>query len=493
MGLFTTKNLDAIVEEAEASTECHLKRCLTWVDLLALGIGAIVGAGIFAVTGTASAGSEGHLGAGPALVISFIITAIACGFTVLCYAEFATLIPISGSVYTYAYATLGELVAWIIGWDLILEYAVGNVAVAISWAGYFTQFLKGFGIDLPFWLTLNYSEATNTVFSNGMSAVAQAPHLGGIPIIFNLPAVLIVTIITIILVIGIKESAGFNNFIVVVKLLVLGLFILIGAFYVKPQNWHPFCPNGWAGIQTGAALVFFAYIGFDAITTAAEETKDPKRDLPIGMIGSLGICTVIYIIVSLVLTGMVHWKELGVPDPLAYAFSSIGVNWAAALISVGALLSTTSVLLVFQLGQPRIFFSMARDGLLPRVFTKVHSKFRTPYVTTILTGAVVAMFAAFSDINKVVELTNIGTLFAFLLVCAGVIILRYKNPQLKRSFSYPGPTFLVPSLGIITCVYLMLGLPLITWIRFVLWLFSGLLIYFLYSHKNSKLQIKLNK
>jgi len=478
--LFVRKTLDELKREAE-EPEHKLKRVLGPVELTALGIGAIVGAGIFAVTGTAAAGSAHHIGAGPALVISFIITAIACGFSALAYSEFASMIPIAGSAYTYSYATMGELVAWIIGWDLILEYAVGNVAVAVSWAGYFKEFLRGFGIDIPIYLVVDY----RTALREGI--IESAPQIFGIPIVFNLPAVAIVAFLTVILVIGIKESTIFNNLMVAIKIGILLLFIAIGAFYVKPENWTPFAPNGWKGIMTGAALVFFAYIGFDAITTAAEETKNPKRDLPIGIIGSLVITTLLYIAVTLVLTGIVPFSMLATAEPLATALNAIKLNWVAGVVSFGAIVATTAVLLVFQLGQPRIFFSMARDGLLPKYFASVHPKFKTPHVTTIWTGVFVGFFSAFVDINEAVELTNIGTLFAFVLVNIGIIILRYKEPERPRPFKTPLVP-LIPILGILSNLYLMISLPWVTWVRFGIWLIIGLSIYTLYGFRKSVLR-----
>jgi APA family basic amino acid/polyamine antiporter len=479
--LFKTKDLTNIVEEAEAQ-EHKLKRALGPVDLVALGVGAIIGAGIFATIGSAIAGGAAHKGAGPAIMLSFIITAVACAFTALCYAEFASLIPISGSAYTYSYATLGELVAWIIGWDLIIEYAVGNIAVAISWSDYFTQLLSGFNIIVPKWLATNYRDALGNP-----DVLAQAPHIGPIPIVFNLPAVAIVMLITIVLVVGIKESSFMNNIFVGLKILILIFFVIAGLKFIKPENWSPFMPNGWQGVFSGAALIFFAYIGFDAVSTTAEEARNPARDLPIGMIGSLVICTVLYIAIAAVLTGMVPYDKLGTGDPLAEAFSIMKVDWAAGIISFGAVVAMAAVLLVFQLGQPRIFFSMSRDGLLPGWFSGVHKKFKTPHITTIMTGVFVAFFAAFANINEVVELCNIGTLFAFVLVCIGVIILRSKDPDRPRPFRCPAVP-LIPILGIIACIFLMIKLPLLTWIRFVYWLIIGLFIYFFYGVRHSRLQ-----
>jgi basic amino acid/polyamine antiporter, APA family len=477
-GLLRTKNLQEILASAE-QTEHRLKRVLGPVQLTALGVGAIVGAGIFALVGTAAAGTETRLGSGPALILSFVLTGVLCTLCALCYAEFASVVPISGSAYTYSYFTLGELVAWLIGWDLILEYAVGNIAVAISWSGYFQQLLRGFGIEWPFWLGSNYNAVPPEL-------LGQAPHLLGFPIVINLPAMLIVAFITMVLVIGIRESSQFNTVMVVVKLLVLGFFIVVGAFYIQPENWTPFVPHGWRPVVTSAALIFFAYIGFDAISTTAEETRNPQRDLPIGMIASLIICTVLYVAVAAVLTGMVPYTLLNVPEPLSVAFTHLNLNWAAGIIAFGAVVANAAVLLVFQLGQPRIFFAMARDGLLPKWFTRVHPRFRTPHVTTIVTGVFVAFFAAFMDIGEAAELTNIGTLFAFAIVAAGVLILRKKNPHLHRPFRVPFVPF-VPVAGILICVILMLALPSTTWFRFALWMALGLLIYFGYGRRRSRL------
>ena len=480
-GLFRTKSLDLILADAE-EPQHQMKRALGPIELIALGIGAIIGAGIFAVIGSAAAGGASHNGAGPALVISILITAVGCGFCALCYAEFASLVPISGSAYTYSYATLGEFVAWIIGWDLIIEYAMGNVAVAVSWSGYFVELLKGFGITIPPWMTTDLATAAKTA-----GFMDAAPHLFGIPVVFNLPAAAITALVTWVLVIGIKESSRFNTAMVVLKLIILVFFVVVGAFYVKPANWHPFSPNGWAGIQTGAALIFFAYIGFDAVSTAAEECRNPQKDMPIGMIGSLAICTVLYVATSLVLTGMVPLEQIrGSSEPLARAFSLLGMNWAAGIVAFGAVVATTAVLLVFQYGQARIFFSMARDGLLSPAFAKIHPRYRTPHVTTIWIGVGVGVLAAFANLDVFVELTNIGTLFAFVLVCAGIMVLRYRDPDRKRVFRTPLVPF-VPIAGIVVCVYLMRGLPTPTWIRFGIWLVLGLVIYFAYGYRRSRL------
>jgi len=476
--LLRTKPLDALLKES-AST--RLKRALGMWDLIGLGIGAIIGAGIFATVGTAAAGDPARPGAGPGIILSFVLTAAVCGLAALCYAELAALVPISGSAYTYAYATLGELAGWIIGWDLIIEYAVGNVAVAISWSGYFCEMLRGVGIVLPPWLTTDLRTGLATP-----SIVAAAPHVGGVPIMMNLPAAAIVLLITWVLVIGVKESSRLNATMVIMKLVVLAFFVVVGLKYVQPANWKPFMPNGWHGVWAGAAIVFFAYIGFDAVSTAAEETRNPGRDLPRGIIGSLIISTVIYIAVAAVVTGMVPWFDLHTAEPLTVAMNRYNLAWASGIVAVGSVAAHTAVLLVFQLGQPRIFFSMARDGLLPKAFARVHPKYRTPHVTTILTGVLVAAFASFANIEEMVDLTNIGTLFAFALVSAGVIVLRRTHPEAKRPFRVP----LVPWLPIVAvgaCLFLAAGLPLITWIRFAVWLAAGLTIYLCYGRARSVL------
>ena len=501
--IFRVKPLGRLIADSERSGP-QLKRTLGPVQLTSLGVGAIIGAGLFSTVGTAAAGGADHLGAGPAIMLSFVLTAVACGLAALCYAEFAAMVPVSGSAYTYAYATLGELVAWIIGWDLIIEYAIGNVAVAISWSGYFQELLRGFGLHLPAWLGTDYRtayHAADTVaaavaesrlagVSEGVlraaSALQLAPHVFGIPIIFNLPAFLIVALITVILVRGVSESAWFNTAMVVLKLAIIAFFLAVGAFYVKPANWTPFAPNGFTGIWSAAAIIFFAYIGFDAVSTAAEECKNPQRDMPIGIIASLVVCTIIYVVVALVLTGMVPWKELGTAEPLATAFSALGMNWAAGIISLGAVFATTSVLVVFQLGQPRIFFSMARDGLLPAWAAKVHPKYHTPHVTTILTGVFVAVFAGFANIDEIVQLTNIGTLFAFVLVAVGIIILRRTDPDRPRPFRTPFVP-VVPALAALACIYLMVPLPWETWVRFIVWLAIGMVIYLAYGMRRSVL------
>src|SRR5881396_2444949 len=488
--LFRRKSMDQLVAEAE-DPEHRLKKALGPVDVTALGIGAIIGAGIFATIGTAAAGDPTRPGAGPGLILSFVFTAIACGFAALCYAEFAAMIPISGSAYTYAYATLGQVVAWIIGWDLIIEYAVGNVAVAISWGNYFKTLVSGFGVDIPDWISTDYRTAARIP-----GLFDSAPHIFGVPVVFNALAFGIVALITIILVIGIRESATTNTIMVLLKLVVLGFFVAVGWSYTKLDNFHPFLPNGWAGVQAGAAIVFFAYIGFDAVSTVAEETRRPSRDLPIGIIGSLLISTVIYILVAAIFIGIIPFDVLRQKlateqaEPLTMALQYANIqkwgNLFVGIVAFGSVVAHTAVLLVFQLGQPRIFFSMARDGLLPRSFAKVHPRFRTPHVTTILTGIAVGVCAMFTSIDEMVDLTNIGTLFAFMLVCIGILILRWREPERPRIFKTPGSP-VTPILGIASCVSLMLGLPWITWIRFALWLVVGMLVYFFYGFRRSRL------
>ncbi|MGC8763673.1 MAG: amino acid permease [Acidobacteriota bacterium] len=479
-GLWRTKDAERLRAEAEAS-EGRLKRVLGPVDLIALGIGAVIGAGIFALVGTAAAGDATRPGAGPAIVLSFLLTGLACAFSGLCYAEMASMVPIAGSAYTYAYATLGEVVAWIIGWDLILEYAVGNVAVAVSWSGYFCELLRGLGVEFPRWLATDLRTALQTP-----AILEAAPRFFGLPVVFNLPAVSIVAFLTVLLVLGIRESARFNAAMVGVKLLVLGFFVFTGLKFVRPENWHPFAPNGWAGIQAGAAVIFFAYIGFDAVSTAAEECRRPERDLPIGILGSLAVCTVIYVVVAAVLTGMVPWRELNTAEPLSVAMRVVDRNWAAGVVAFGSVVAHTAVLLVFQLGQPRIFFSMARDGLLPPAFARVHPRFRTPHVTTLLTGLFVGGAACFASLDEMADLCNIGTLSAFFLVCAGVLVLRHREPGRRRPFRTPFVP-VVPLLGMASCLYLMAGLPPRAWIRFGLWLAAGLALYFSYGWKRSRM------
>ncbi|MFO7694277.1 MAG: amino acid permease [Vicinamibacterales bacterium] len=474
--LLRTKSLEQLVSDVEHGR--HLKRSLSAVDLTLLGIGAIIGTGIFVLTGTAAANQ-----AGPAITASYMLAGLACGFAALCYAEFASMIPIAGSAYTYSYATLGEIFAWTIGWDLILEYAVGSMTVAIGWSGYFQRILAGFGVTLPQWM-------------------ATAPPAG----VINLPAVIIVLMITALLVVGVRESARFNAVMVAIKIAAVLFFIAVGYSKVDTSNWSPFAPYGWSGIMGAGAVVFFAYIGFDAVSTTAEEAKNPKRDLPIGIIASLIICTVLYIAVAAILTGIVPVTdyrnyEAALPGativpaaesarflnaPVAYVLSVIKLDWAAGLVSAGAVAGITSVLLVMLMSQPRIFFSMSRDRLLPQRVSAVHPRFGTPYITTMITGAVVAVFAGLLRIDVVGEMTSIGTLFAFVVVCAAVIVLRVKRPDAKRPFKVPFG-FVLPALGVLSCLYLMLSLSIVTWVRFLVWLDVGMMIYWLYGRTHSPL------
>ena len=488
--LFRTKSLDDLI--AGTKEEGHqLKKTLGPWNLVALGIGAIIGAGIFATIGTAAAGDANRPGAGPALMLSFVLTAVVCGFSALCYAEFASMVPVAGSAYTYSYATLGELVAWIIGWDLIIEYAIGNVAVAISWANYFNTLLEGFGVSLPAWMKIDYHTAATRL----PELVANAPHVFGIPIVFNLFAGLVVAAITVVLVWGIRESASFNFYMVAIKLLVLGFFVIASFKFVRPANWQPFAPNGFPGIATGAAIVFFAYIGFDAVSTTAEEARNPKRDMPIGIIGSLAVCTLIYAAIAAVFTGMIPYSALvktlatEQAEPLTMAMKYVGqADWMVGVVAFGSVVAHTAVLLVFQLGQPRIFFAMSRDGLLPPMFSRVHPKFRTPHVGTIITGVFVGGTAMFTSLDEMVDLTNIGTLFAFMLVCVGIMILRIKDPKRERGFRVPFGPFIIPILGAISCIGLAYYLPPKSWMRFIYWLLAGLVFYALYGYRKSRLR-----
>jgi APA family basic amino acid/polyamine antiporter len=470
-----------------------LKRVLGGGDLIMLAIGAVIGAGIFGAIGTAAAGQVGpdgaviRFGAGPALVFSFILLGGACALAALCYAELASMIPQAGSAYAYSYATLGELVAWIIGWDLILEYAVGNVAVAISWGDYFNTLLRGVDITLPQWLTTGYRTALLSSNPDVHGLLETAPNLAGIPILVNLPAAGIVLLITWLLLRGARESVRANNVMVVVKLLALGLFISVGLMNVNTDNYTPFAPNGFTGIHQGAAIVFFAYIGFDAISTAAEETKNPQRNLPIGILGGLAICTLIYVIVGAVLTGLVPYQQLAVADPLARALELAGYQRVGWIVALGAAVSMTAVLLVFQYGQPRIFFAMARDGLLPKWAAKVDPRTRIPWTTTLLTGLVVAFGSLIGDAAETYDLTNIGTLFAFALVCAGVLVLRVTEPDRPRSFRVPA-VWIVAPLGIGACLFIMAGLPRQAWERFGLWLAIGVALYVAYGYRHSRLR-----
>ena len=563
--LFRKKSIHAILADAESglSDATHsaggLKKVLKLRDLVAMGIAAIVGAGIFSTIGNAS------FHGGPGVSLLFVITAVCCGFSALCYAEFASRIPVSGSAYTYAYASFGELIAWIIGWDLLMEYAIGNIAVAISWSQYFVNLLEGLNIHVPAYLTTDYlsasrgfKEATAEIANGNVltslsqnvqesyHAWANAPQIGGLRIIADLPALVIVFIITWLVYIGIRETRRATNAMVILKIVILLVVIAVGVFYVAPANWSPFLPNGFEGMMKGVSAVFFAYIGFDAISTTAEECQNPQRDLPRGMIYSLLICTVLYILIALVLTGMVSYKELQVGDPLAFVFKRVGLDKISYIISFSAVIATASVLLVFQMGQPRIWMSMSRDGLLPKAFSRIHPKYKTPSFATIVTGLFVAIPALFLNLTEVTDLTSIGTLFAFVLVCGGVLLLpereageekpKFRIPYISSKFIVPVlfivgviifwknflglfdftegwevfrdklPFFLfvllsigltvasfikklslIPVLGLASCFYLMTELGYTNWMRFLIWLIIGLIIYFLYSRKHSKL------
>lgn len=562
MSLFRKKSIDKIVSDASAGlTDGHsasgLKKELGVKDLTLMGIAAVVGAGIFSTIGTAA------FHGGPGISLLFVITAITCGFSALCYAEFASRVPIAGSAYTYAYVTFGEIVAWIIGWALILEYAIGNIVVAISWSGYFVNLLEGFHIHLPGWLSTNYEQAqagyeeamahlaaggSVTGFSKlariGYDAMTHAPMIGGSRVILNIPAFIIVVLITLLVYRGIKESKKSTNAMVIFKILIILFVIVLGFFYVDTTNWMPFMPNGFKGVLAGVSAVFYAYIGFDAISTTAEECKNPQRDLPKGMIYSLLICTVLYILIALVLTGMVSYTQLKVDDPLAYVFEKIGLHKIGYIISVSAVVATTSVLLVFQLGQPRIWMSMSRDGLMPKKFATVHKKFGTPSFATIITGIFVGVPSLFMSISRMTDLTSIGTLFAFVLVCFGVLVLPKISPDIKSKafrlpyingqfiipilaalfiyfsseriqsafakagnegyqeilflvfifiliivavFSFIKKYSIIPIIGAMCCLYLMIEIPPVSWLWFFIWMAIGLVFYASYGRKHSKL------
>ena len=551
LSLFRRKSTKTIVEQGGDGEHGGLNKVLNVRDLTFFGIAAIIGGGTFSAIGNAC------FSGGPGVVFLYIICAIACGFTAMCYAEFASRVPVSGSAYTYAYVSFGEIFAWIIGWALIMEYSIGNIYIAFSWSGYFTNLLESFHVYLPEWLTINYKSAHAAFIANtageGLSAWKNAPMLGNLKIIFDLPAVLINVLITYLVYRGTKESRNFSNAMVVVKLVIIVLVIVVGCFYVDIDNWTPFMPNGFKGVMGGVSAVFFAYIGFDAVSTLAEESKNPQRDLPKGMIYSLVICTVIYIILALVLTGMVSYKSLGVSDPLAEIFALKGVKWMLFIVSIAAVVAMTSVMLVFQLGQPRIWMTMSRDGLMPKRFSSIHPKYKTPGFATIVTGIVVGLPIFFTDENFVLDFTSIGTLFAFVLVCGGVLLLspqskeeiadgvtkgKFRIPYINSKFIFPVlvvgaallvhylfPTFfpdtfnfkddafatnismivffvlcivmavlsfvknlsLIPLLGLISCCYLLTGMAVSNWKWFGIWLLIGLVFYFIYGYKNSKL------
>jgi len=476
--LFATKSLEQLTHEADSDTS-GLKRVLGPWHLIFLGVGAIVGAGIFVITGHAAAQY-----AGPAVTLSFILAGVTCAFAGLCYAEFASLIPIAGSAYTYAYSTLGELIAWIIGWDLILEYSLGATTVAIGWSGYVVSFLKDIGVDFPASLAAapySFNPQTGAWTKTGA--------------VLNLPAAFVIALIAYILVRGIKESATINSIIVFLKIGIILIFIGAGLFFIKPALWKPFIPPnqgqfgffGLSGVLRGAGVMFFAYLGFDAVSTAAQEAKNPKRDMPIGILGSLFACTAIYIAFSLVLTGVVHYTQLNVPAPVAVAIDAMRLFWLSPLVKIAAIIGLMSVMMVQLMGQPRIFFTMAKDGLLPPVAARVHPKYKTPHVTTIATAILVATAAALLPIGIVGELVSIGTLFAFVIVCGGVLVLRYTRPDIPRSFKTPLVPF-IPVMGILSCFYLMSGLPKDTWLRLLVWMGIGLVIYFTYGIRKSKLR-----
>jgi basic amino acid/polyamine antiporter, APA family len=483
MDLFRRKSVTAL--QQEAASDNSLKRALGALNLTTLGIGAIIGTGIFVLTGTVAA-----LNSGPAVVLSFTFAGVASIFAALCYSEFASLVPMAGSAYTYGYATLGELIAWIIGWDLILEYALGAVTVAIGWSGYVVSFLHDIGINVP--CALSAARGAAVTCADGTTTTA----------IFNLPAVIIIALVTILLVIGIKESANVNSVIVIIKVAVVLLFIVGAAHAINPANWHPFIPPqtvkdgvpvagefGWSGVFTGAAIVFFAYIGFDAVSTAAQEAKNPQKDMPIGIIGSLLICTILYILVSGIATGIMSYKDLNVPDPIAVVADHAGLGWMSTLIKLGAIAGLSSVILVMLLGQSRVFYSMSRDGLLPQFVNKVHPKFQTPYLTSIVTGVGVAFFAAILPIRDAASLVSIGTLLAFVIVAIGVMVLRVREPNLPRAFKTPA-VFIVAPLGALSAAWLMKSLPWVTWERLIIWFVIGMVFYFTFGISNSRLAKK---
>ena len=489
--LFEKKSPDEILKVAESA---NLKKTLNAFDLIMLGIGAVIGTGIFTIIGIAAAGGPESVGAGPALIISMVIAMLACLFSALCYSEFASMIPVAGSSYTYTYATMGEFMAWMIGWVLMLEYAIGNITVASAWSGYFFEFLKGFSHILPSWLVnppvylVNDYRTAVSIYQNlGLDPAVEIPRLFGvIPIAINIPAIILVLIITLLLVRGIRESARTATIMVFIKLAVIFIFIFAGVFYIKPENWTPFMPNGFEGVISGAFIIFFAYIGFDAISTAAEETKDPQKNLPIGLIGTLAICTVVYILTSLVLTGIVPVDKINVLAPISAAMSETGNNWIAGFISIGALAGLTSVLLVYQLGTTRILYAMSRDGFLPKSLQTIHKKYNTPHVITWVSGAIVVLGALFMDLNVSAELCNFGTFTSFTIVCIAVLILRKTDPKRHRPFKVPFvPLF--PILGILFCGGLMIY-SLFTLgtsaILFPLWVIIGVIFYFAYCYQN---------
>ncbi|MGZ4821312.1 MAG: amino acid permease [Terriglobales bacterium] len=501
--LLARKSIDKLIADSE-EPEHRLKKTLGPVSLTALGIGAVIGSGIFTVVGTAIAGQHftassvlnaplleylihhsptfGRPGAGPAIALSFLLVAFVCAFTALCYAELASMIPIAGSAYTYTYATMGELVAWIIGWDLILEYAVSNMAVGVGLSAHVVNLFQWFGIQLPWrWSSPAYLPSGGTDLS-GNPIFAPGWHFG-----FNLPAFLVVMVLTVLLVRGIRESAEANNTMVILKIAAIVIFVVAGSYYVAPANWHPFFPNGWPGVLTGGSIIFFTFIGFDSVSTAAEEAKNPQRDVPIGIIATLLICATLYVAVVVVLTGIEKWNSpvMGGAAPVVDVLTKLKLHWVRLGVLFGAIMGMISSLLVFQLGQARVWFAMSRDGLLPKIFGRVHPRFRTPYVATWIAGLVVGIPAGLLDIGTLADLSNIGTLFAFALVAGGVMVLRYREPERPRGFRAPGG-ILAPVIAILTCLLLMAGLPIMNWLRFFGWLVIGLCIYSLYSRHHSE-------
>lgn len=493
-GLFQSKKVDALLGALHSHEGGDLKRVLGAFDLTLLGVGAIVGAGIFATIGTAAAGNTARPGAGPSLLLSFVITAVVCGFTALCYAELAATVPISGSAYTYAYATLGELAAWIIGWDLILEYAISNVAIAISWSNYFRVLLHNIGIDVPLWLATDMRTAATIP-----GFLQTVPHVWGVPIVFNALALLITALLTWVVIWGIQESSRFNAVMVLLKVAVLAFFVAIAFTFVPTttmqENMQPFFPNGWTGTFTGAAIVFFAFVGFDSVSTVTEETRNPGRNVPLGILASLVVCTVLYLVVTAVFTGLVPYPELikmvsnEQAEPLTMALQHVAPDnkWASTIVAIGAVMAQTTALLVYQIAQPRIFFAMARDGLLPPVFAKVHPKYKTPHMTVLFTSVFIGGVAAAASIDEMVDLTNIGTLFAFVMVCVGVPLMRWQDPHRPRPFKVPLGPYLFPALGAASCLFLMWFLPPASWWRFLGWLTLGLAVYLVYGYTRSRL------
>lgn len=493
----TTKSPDELIATSKKS---ELKKTLNVFDLIVIGIGAVVGTGIFTIIGTAIQGGPEGLGAGPAIVLSMVMAAVACVFSALCYSEIAAMIPVAGSAYTYTYATMGEFMAWMVGWILMLEYAIGNITVASAWTGYFVQFLKGFKavlpafiVNCPMWLRNDYRYMLSYCDKFGLDPHTQMPYLlDKIPVAVNLPAMAIVLVLTLLLIKGVKESTRVASIMVGVNMFMIISFILVGAFYVKPENWTPFAPNGFEGVFMGAFLIFFAYIGFDAISTTAEETENPQRDLPIAILGTLVICTILYVCVALVLTGTVPLGKIDIQAPIAHAMRAIGKDWFAGLISIGALCALTSVLLIYQLGTTRILYAMSRDRFLPKSLRVIHKKFKTPHVLTWISGIVVIICALFMDLNISAELCNFGTFTSFIIICIAVLILRKTDPDRERPFKVPFcPVF--PILGIITCgglmLYSMKSLKTSS-TYFPLWLLMGVLIYATYGYNQKRLEEK---